>query len=136
MSKKRISLLILLSVIILPILIYQIFSFQASLQYKESDPPNNTADSLKSLAISLLHNEEFFAGNVNITYIDPNHNGQWNKSQITMLNTSIADDSIGATEYIAIVEKKGEVWRVTSYKSHWKCARSIFLNFWRITPCS
>lgn len=122
-------------VIILPILVYQLYSFQASLQFKEYPPPKNTADSLKSLVASLIQNEELFAGNVNVTYVDPNRNGLWNKAQITLLNTAIADDSIGPIEYIAIAEKKGEVWSVVEYKRHAKCKRHIILKFWTTSPC-
>lgn len=135
MTKKRLLIVILLCVIILPILIYKAFAFQASLQFEESIPPNRTAESLKALAVSLLQNEEAFSGFMKVTYIDPNKDGLWNKAKIHVLNNTIFDDSIGAVEYIAIAEKKGELWRITSYKSHWKCARHIIPQFWVTSAC-
>ncbi|MBU3979063.1 hypothetical protein KKF69_06835 [Patescibacteria group bacterium] len=135
MKKMRLAIIIFFCAITLPILFYKLLSFQASLRFKESTPPDNTAESLKSLVVSMLQEKESFAGNIKVEYIDPNHNGLWNRAQITVLNTSILDDSIGAVEYIAIAERKNDVWRLTSYKSHWKCARHIIPQFWQTSAC-
>lgn len=134
MLKKRL-LIVCLLVLALPILIYQFYSFRNSLIYKESIPPRNTADSLKNLVASLIRNGEGFAGSVHVSYIDPHHDGQWNKAQIKVLNTAVYDDSIGPIEYIAIAEKTGDVWKVTNYKDHWKCKRNIIFNFWTTSSC-
>ncbi len=134
MTKKRLLIIISLSVIILPILIYKFFSFQASLQYKEGSPPRKTAESLKSLVVALLQGEEGFVGNVSVSYIDPMKNGP-NKAQIKIFNNAIYDDSIGPVEYIAIAENKDGIWRITNYKSHWKCKRHIIPQFWVTSAC-
>ena len=135
MILKRIFIIITL-LALLPILFFIFNSYQSDSEYKESTPPQLTADSLKSLVISLLQDEELFAGNVSVTFIDPNHDGLWNKAQITVLNTLIADDSVGPIEYIAIAEKTGNMWKVTHYKSHWKCKRNLLFNdSWTTTAC-
>lgn len=134
MKKKRLLIIVLL-IIIVPIVFYQLVVYSKSLKYEESTPPRDRSDSLRGLVVSLLQNEDMFAGSVQVNYIDPNHNGLWNKAEIRVLNTSIADDSIGAVEYISIAEKKNGIWELTKYKSHWKCARSMFLNFWTTNAC-
>ncbi len=135
MTKKRLFLVIPICVIVFPILIYQVFAFQASQRFKESEPSQISAKSLKELVVLLLQSEEAFAGNIKVTYIDPHKDGLWNKAEVHVINTSILDDSIGAVEYIAIAEKKGEIWRLTHYKSHWKCARHVIPNFWETIAC-
>ncbi|GEM_PF-3729322 len=134
-KKKRLFIIIALCVIVLPILIYKAFSFQASLRYEISEPHQRSAKTLKELVVILLQNEEAFSGFVKVTYIDGHKTGLWNKAEIHILNNTTLDDSIGAVEYIAIAEKKGELWQLTSYKSHWKCARDVFPNFWTTNAC-
>ncbi len=135
MKIMRIVIIVFLSVIIIIMLFYKFLDFQASLQYKDSTPPNKTANSLKSLVASLIQGEEAFAGNINVTFIDPNHNGLWNKAEIKVFNKIIPDDSIGPIEYIAIAEQSGDVWKITHYKSHWKCKRHIIPQFWQTSAC-
>lgn len=131
----RVAIIIFLSVIILAISFYKFLGYQASLQYKESTPPSKMATSLKSLVSSLIQGEEAFAGNINVAFIDPNHNGLWNKAEIKVFNKIIPDDSIGPIEYIAIAEQKDGVWKITHYKSHWKCKRHIIPQFWQTSAC-
>lgn len=132
---RRKILLILCSIILLPILTFQIYSYSKSLVYKETLPPQIKANNLKNLIASLVRDEEGFAGNIHVAYIDPKHDGLWNKAEIKVLNSVVYDDSVGPIEYIAIAEQKGKEWQLTSYKSHWKCKRDLLGLFWRITPC-
>lgn len=135
MKIMRIAIIVFLSVIILSLLFYKFLDYQASLQYKDSTPPSKTADSLKSLVASLIQGEEAFAGSINVTFIDPDHNGLWNKAEIKVLNKVIYDDSIGPIEYLAIAEQKDGVWKITRYKSHWKCKRHVIPQFWQTSAC-
>ncbi len=134
-SKKHQLIFLCAGIIIFLFLFYQAVSFFGSLQFKLSTPTRNTAGSVQALVTSLLRNEEFFSGDISVRYIGRDNNGIQNKVQIKVLNTSTGDDSIGAVEYIVIAEKKGKNWRITDYKSHWKCTRDIVFQFWTTSAC-
>ena len=129
--KKKI-LLSLLTIIIIPTLFLKYYSYKASSTYEDGNPPKNlNTTSPKTMIVSLIGNEEDFAGTVNLRYIhiDPY------RIEIKLRNNAIEDDSIGSIEYYIIAEKKKDKWKIVQYKQHWKCARDLFFDFWTIGPC-
>jgi len=132
---KRILKIIFISIgalIVLSIMAYNIYAYKASIEYKDFIPPKLPyADGPKELIISLIGAEEYFTGYVNFKYL----NLDKNKAEIKMRNNSIADDSIGDTEYYIIAEKNEKGWKIVGYKAHSKCARALFFNFWTIKAC-
>jgi hypothetical protein len=135
MLKKQQLIFLCAIIIILIFLLYQTVSLYGSVHFKTSIPTRSTAGSVQAMVSSLLRNEEFFSGDISVKYIGRDSKGMQNKVQIKVLNTSTGDDSIGAVEYIVIAEKKGKNWRITDYKSHWRCARDIVFQFWTTSAC-
>lgn len=139
MSKKHIFILAFLSVIILPVLLYQLFSYKASREYKDAILPNFAQDkqtnkilymeSPKKIAQNLLAGEEFFKGYIKVSAL--NHD----KAEITMRNDITGDDSMIAIEYYIIADRSQSGWKISQYKAHWKCRGFIFPNLWTTSAC-
>lgn len=121
-------------IFIVLLLIISLFFYAkyTSTRYINAKPPSITSDNLKSLVATLIQNQEQFVGTINVRYID----SAQNSAEITLMNNYSGDDSIGATEYKMIAEKKGQFWTFTKGKTHWKCARDFFNNFWTTSSCS
>ncbi len=132
---KRILKIVFISIsvlIALSIVAYNIYAYKASLEYEDFIPPKLPyADGPKELIISLIGAQEYFTGYVNFKYL----NLDKNKAEIKMRNNSIADDSIGDTEYYIIAQKNEKGWKIVEYKAHSKCARALFFNFWTTNAC-
>ncbi len=132
---KRILKFVFISIgalIALSIVAYNIYAYKASLEYEDFIPPKLPyAVGPKELIISLIGAQEYFTGYVNFKYL----NFDKNKAEIKMRNNSIADDSIGDTEYYIIAKKNEKGWKITEYKAHSKCARALFFNFWTTKAC-
>ena len=136
----KVFLITVIIIVITPILLFHFYSYQASLQYKDVLPPNFThdtttnktlyVDSPKKLVMSLVANEEYFKGYINLKYLN------LDKVVITMRNESTGDDSITAIEYFIIAERSKPGWTIVQYKAHWKCRGLLFLNFWTTKACS
>lgn len=131
MKNKKNVLLIIFLIVLLFLFIFAIFNYSSS-QYEETARPKIKAKDLQSLVALLIKQQEKFTGSVNVRYIDP---GSLDKAEITIQNTTVYDDSIGATENKMIAERKGQTWVITSNKSRWKCARDYFFNSWTIGTC-
>lgn len=130
--KKKILLQIVIFIVIVPVILIRFYTQYSSNTYIPAKPPKISTDSLKSLSISLIQSQEDFNGTLNIETQTPDHN----KALITFLNNYSGGDSVGATEYKMIAEKKGQLWTITESKSHWKCSRDLFFNsFWTISNC-
>lgn len=131
--------LIVICVIILPIVVYNTYAYRTSLRYV--DAPifvyNQEKDvarympSPKALILSLIGDEEYFNGYVNLKFVG----FDGNKVEIKMGNNSTGDDSIGITEDDIIAEKKEQGWMIVQHKTHWKCARDLFFSFWTTKAC-
>lgn len=132
----KILFIVFCAIIILLIVAYNIYAYQASLQYKKASPPKVTADNIKSLVIALIQREELFVGYIDVKYIHLDRNPDLTEAEITMRNNAIADDSFNSIEYKVLAEKKGQEWTIVEYKSHWKCRGYPFLNFWTTEACS
>lgn len=136
MRKKRMLLIGILSVIILISSFVYVYSYQRSLKYMEYPPPKIQADSIKSLVSMLIQRQEYFVGSVSVRFVDIAHSADLNKAEIVLRNDSTGGDSLGTTEYKMRAEKKGQMWVITQYKSHWKCQRDLPFSFWTTNPCS
>lgn len=139
MSKKRIFILVFLSAIILPALLYQLFSYKTSREYKDATLPFYAQDkttgeilhfeSPKKIAQNLLAGEEFFKGYIKVSAL--NHD----TAEITMRDDITGDDSMIAIEYYVIAERTQSGWKVSQYKIHWKCRGLYWPKFWTTSGC-
>lgn len=137
LRKKRYLILIL--AIFLSIAFYKFFEYQASRNYKDRTLPFYAqdkwtnkiiyAESPKKIAQSMLAGEEYFKGDIKLTYLDID------KAEIIMRNYGTGDDSIGAIEYYVIAKRKQPGWEITQFKTHWKCSRELFNTFWTTSAC-
>ncbi|MBU3979170.1 hypothetical protein KJ980_05385 [Patescibacteria group bacterium] len=129
---KKILLICILCIVVIPAVLLKLYAYYSANKYIPEKPPTITADSLKSLSISLIQSQEDFNGTLVIETQIPDHN----KAEITFLNNYSGGDSVGATEYKMIAEKKNQLWTITNSKTHWKCFRDLFFNsFWTTSAC-
>jgi len=130
MRNKKI--LLITCLVLLPFILIQFYIHYSNSTYISEKPPQIKSDSLKSLSISLIQNQEDFNGALSIETQLPDHN----RAEITFMNNYSGGDSIGSTEYKMIAEKKGNLWGIIESKSHWKCSRDLFFSsVWTISSC-
>lgn len=131
---------IVIIAIFLTIGLYKFIEYQASREYKDQALPfyaqNKTtnkilyAENPKKIAQNMLASEEYFKGDITLTYLNID------TAEITMLNYGTGDDSIDAIEYYVIAERKQSGWEITQYKAHWKCSRGLYWpRFWTTNAC-
>lgn len=140
MKKRRLLPLIIIAVVVLSIIFYKFSEFKASKEYKDrvlpfyaQDKWTNKiiyAESPKKIAQSMLAGEEYFKGDLKLTYLDID------KAEITMRNYGTGDDTKEAIEYYVIAERKQLGWEITQFKMHWKCSRGLYWpKFWTTSGC-
>ena len=140
MIKKRKPLLWIICIVLVLILFFWLSSYQAASQYKDAGLPFYAqdkwtnkiiyAESPKKIAQSMLASEEYFKGDIKLSYMDTN------KAEITMRNYGTGDDTMAAIEYYVIAERKQPGWEITQFKMHWKCSRGLYWpNFWTTSGC-
>ncbi len=139
MIKKRLV-IVFLSILVLLILGYKYFSYKTSLEYINRELPFYAqdkwankilyAESPKKIAQSMLAGEEYFKGDLKLTYLNTD------KAEITMRNYGTGDDTKSAMEYYVIAEMRKSGWEITQFKVHWKCSRGLYWpKFWTTSGC-
>lgn len=138
--KKKNTLLIIIFVALLVICFYKFSEYHASMEYQDQALPFYAqnkwtnkiiyAESPKKIAQNMLTAEEYFKGDLKLTYLDIN------KAEITMRNYGTGDDTKEAIEYYVIAEREQAGWKITQFKVHWKCSRGIYWpRFWTTGAC-
>src|SRR5476651_1759455 len=107
---KKKSLLIIIIAVLLLICFYKFFEYQASKEYINQALPFYAqdkwtnkiiyAESPKKIAQDMLASEEYFKGDIKLTYLDID------KAAITMRNYGTGDDTKEAIEYYVLAERE------------------------------
>lgn len=114
MKKRRLLPFIIIAVVFLSMVFYKFFENKASRDFKDQALPFYAqdkytnkilyAESHKKIPQSMVAGEEYFKGDLKLTYLDIY------KAEITMRNYGTGDDTKDAIEYYVIAEKKQPGW--------------------------